>query len=191
MRFLRLNPKRTAASRWASFRRNAVRVLAPFVIASLMTAIWSFCRAHGWYLPKDADMMLSTAVLVLAAIFAIAAAMVLNGTWERSRKIACYVLTNDKKAFMEVRDEKLPIAMHLVLAALALSVLALLGAADYPTQASGTIIVFSAWFTILLYFVVVIELQDPTTSVWFQARIPQDWLDEKVDTYFKLHVVEH
>jgi hypothetical protein len=36
-----------------------------------------------------------------------------------------------------------------------------------------------------LYFVVTLELQEPTTSVWFSMRIPEDWLREDVDKYFK------
>jgi hypothetical protein len=187
---LQLNQWRDWPSRRASLRRNVLRVVPPAVLATVMTCVWYQCRKRGWHLPKDAEMMLGTAILVLAAIFAIAAAMVLNGTWERSQRIARYILTRNKRAFMVIRDEKLPIAMHLVLASFGLWVLILLGAAEYGDALSGGLIVFSTWFAMSLYFVVVIELQEPTKSVWLSARIPDEWLKESVDTYFKSRIAE-
>jgi hypothetical protein len=128
--------------------------------------------------------MLGTAVLVHAAIFAIAAALILTGVWERSRDISRFVLARDKSSFMKIRDEKIPIAMHLVLAAFGTGVIVLLGAAHYPTAASGMLVMFTISFAMSLYFVVTLELQEPTTSVWFRARIPPEWLTEDVDHFF-------
>jgi drug/metabolite transporter (DMT)-like permease len=185
MHFFSLNPKRDHASRIATLRRNSLRLLPPLLFAILTTAAWYCCYRLGWYLPHDAEAMLSTAIVVDAALFAIAAALILNGVWERSRNIARYVLKNDKQAFMEVRDEKIPIAMHLVLAVLGLGVLVMLAAAHYSSPAGGGLIMFATAFAMSLYFVVTLELQEPTTSVWFSMRIPEDWLREDVDKYFK------
>jgi hypothetical protein len=185
MHLLRLNPKRDQASRVATLQRNALRMLGPSLFAVATTGVWHVCHRLGWYFDKDAEVMLNTAIVVNAAIFAIAAALILNGVWERSRDIARYVLTRDKQAFMEVRDEKIPIAMHLVLGVLGVSVLVMLGAGHYPSTASGCLIMFATSFALSLYFVVTTELQEPTRSVWFETRIPEDWTTASVDAYFK------
>ena len=185
MHLFRLNPKRDQASRVATLQRNALRLLWPSLFAVATTGVWHVCHRFGWYFDKDAEVMLNTAILVNAAIFAIAAALILNGVWERSRDIARYVLTKDKQSFMEVRDEKIPIAMHLVLGVLGVSVLVMLGAGHYPSTASGCLIMFTTSFALSLYFVVTTELQEPTRSVWFETRIPDDWTKASVDAYFQ------
>jgi len=182
----KLNPKRSWASRLASLRRNLLRLLLPLCLATLATVLWHQCHKRGWHVPSHAEAMLATGILVLAAIFAIAAALILDRIWERTRAISRYILTRNKRAFMEIRDEKMPIAMHLVLAASGLWVLVLLAAAEYPSSASGALVVFSSWFSMLLYFVVITDLQDPTTSVWFSSRIQPDWIEQDVDAYFNL-----
>src|SRR5215471_6657640 len=109
------NPKRGWASRMASLRGNVFLVIPPLVLASLMTAVWYQFFKREWHLPDSVKEMLSTAIVVQAAIFAIAAAMVLNGTWERVRTLSRHVLIRNQRGFMEIRDEKMPISMHLVL----------------------------------------------------------------------------
>jgi hypothetical protein len=184
LRFFAPNPKRGWASRMVSLRRNLFLVLPPAVIAAVMTAAWYQFFRRGLHLPESVKEMLGTAIVVQAAIFAIAAAMVLNGTWERVRALSRHVLIRNQRGFMEIRDEKMPIPMHLVLAASGLSVLVLLGAAPYPDAWSGGIIVSSTWFVMSLYFMIVASLQNITSSVWIANRVPKDWLETEVDKFF-------
>lgn len=185
LRIFALNKKRTRKDRWDSIKLNTARLIAPLVIAILATAIWWLCEWRGWYLPQKAEGMLGTATLVLAAIFAVAAALFLTGTWEHYQMIARCVLANDQRAFMQIRDEKMPIAVHLVLWISGLCVLILLGAAEYPTPAAGGVIIFVTAFAMSLYVFMIKDLQNPANSPWFVARIPPAWLEANVDVYFK------
>jgi len=184
LHFFAPNPKRGWKSRLKSLQHNSLLILLPLAIAAVMTWAWYQFFKRGCHLPEQAKEMVGTAVVVQAAIFAIAAAMVLNGTWERVQKLSRYVLTGDQRSFMEIRDEKMPIPMHLVLAGSGLSVLVLLSAAPYPDKYSGGIIVFLTWFAMSLYFMVVSALQNITKSVWFRNRVPKAWFTEDVDVAF-------
>ena len=191
LRFFAPNPKRGWASRLASLRRNVFLMIPPLVLAGLMTAAWYQFFSRGWHLPDTVKEMLGTAIVVQAAIFAIAAAMVLNGTWERLRTLSRHVLVRNQRGFMEIRDEKMPISMHLVLAASGLSVLLLLSAAHYPNVWSGAMVVFSTWFVMSLYFMVVAALQNVTSSVWIVNRVPDEWLALDVDEFFRTGFSEY
>lgn len=183
-----LNKRRTWPERLESLKLNLLRLVVPIFLAAVATVIWCQCRRRDLHLPDGDREMFSTAVLVLAAVFAIAAALLLTGAWERSRMISRYILTHNKKAFMEIRDEKIPIAMHLLLAIVGLLVVVLLGAAEYKNPITGGFVIFSTSFAISLYFVVMADLQEPTRSVWFRRRIPPDWLTTDIDAYFETRV---
>jgi hypothetical protein len=181
----KLNSKRSWSSRLASLRRNSIRLSVAALFAALTTVAWHQCHRYGAHLPKGAEEMLGDAILVLAAIFAIAGAMILAGVWEHLREISRCVLMHDEEKFMLIRDERMPIAMHLVLAVSGLLVLVLLGAAEYPSSAHGAIIMFSTSFAMMLYFIVIGDLQHATNSVWFKTRIPKEWDENNVDEYFR------
>jgi hypothetical protein len=185
------NPKRGWRSRLASLRRNSLLLLLPLAAASVMTLAWYQFYPLRWHLPETAKEMVGTAVVVQAAIFAIAAAMVLDGTWKRVQKLSRYVLAGDQRAFMLIRDEKMPIPMHLVLLGSGLSLIVLLSAAPYPDACSGALILFLTWFALTLYFMVVSALQNITASVWFTNRVPKLWLEEEVDKAFGTGFSEH
>lgn len=180
-----LNKRRTWASRRASLQRNAVRLMFSFGFATLTTVIWHQFYKAGIHLTEKTHEILGVAILVLAAIFAIAGAMILDGVWEHVQKMTRYVLTGNQRKFMLKRDERMPIAMHLVLGVAGLSVIALLGAADYPSSWSGIVIVFPTSCAMMLYFVVIGDMQDTTNSPWFEARVPKEWLKQDVDKYFR------
>jgi hypothetical protein len=184
LHLLATNPKRGWRSRLASLRRNFLLLLLPLLFAAVMTWAWVQFYPPGWHLPDGAKEMVGTAVVVQAAIFAVAAAMLLDGTWKRVQKLSRHVLAGDQRAFMLLRDEKMPIPMHLVLLGSGLSLIVLLSAAPYPDACSGALILFLTWFALSLYFMVVSALQNITASVWFTNRVPKLWLEEEVDKAF-------
>lgn len=168
-------------------RGNGWRIITAFGSAAVTTIIWHQFHKCELALPKEAEIILGTAVLVLAAIFAIAGAMILTGVWERLRKASKYVLMRDKMKFLLIRDERMPIAMLLMLASSGLCVIFLLGAAHYPSSASGIAVMFPVTFSITFFFIVIRDVQGAIyTSPWFTTRISDDWWKEDVDDYFLL-----
>jgi hypothetical protein len=190
LQFLRRNRRRGPATRTLSIRQHLVLALAPLVGASLATAAWYPLYQCGWHMSDEVTDIIASAIVLQAAIFAIAAAMVLNGTWERVRAISRHVLHRNERGFMELREEKMPISMHFILLVSGLSTLALLSAAPYPKAEEGMIVIFLSWLVMLMYFAVVSNLQNITRSPWMWHRIPKHWRDQDVDTYFKTGFTE-
>ncbi len=190
-RLFDLNRDRSWESRWVSLKLNWNRARMPFFVALGVTLVWLFFRVLAWHPAEGAQGMLETAILLLAAIFAVPAGLILNQAWEHMQALSRCILTADEREFMIKRDEKLPFAIYSLLGVPGFAMLILISIAEYPTLAIGAIIVFSSWFTMIFYFVVIRDLQDPIASmVWFLERTPPEWRAPKVDDYFGLKVVE-
>jgi len=76
--------------------------------------------------------------------------------------------------------------VYLLIGALSLPLLGMIGCLEYEHLWAGFASVFSVAFVLALYWIVVVELQDPSKSPWFVERIPKEWLEEDIDQYFKL-----
>jgi hypothetical protein len=185
-----LNRRRTAADRWLSWKLNFRRLIIPLVFAFLVTVVWGLCRRAGWYLPHNAEVMVGTAILVLATVLAVAAGLMLNEVAQRSHELSMHILANRQHEFMLIRDERPPFAVSATLIVSGICVLILIGAAHYKTWAAGGIVVFLTAFALSMYVVVIKELQNPMASQWFVARIPPEWLAADIDEFFDTHVAK-
>ena len=190
LQVFRLNPRRGWRSRLTSLCLNLMLLVPPVLLSAGMTYVW-YKFVSKWQVPEKAKDILGFAIVVQAAIFAIAAAMVLSGAWERVRMLSRHVLVRNQQGFMELRDERMPISMHFILGASALSVLMLLSVAPYPDDWSGIIIVSSTWFVMSLYFMVVGALQNILYSPWMWNRVPPAWRALDIDVHFRTGFSEH
>lgn len=189
-RFSILNRRRTAADRWASWKLNLVRFAIPLAFACVATALWALCERNEWHFPHTAEVMVGTAILVLATVLAVAAGLMLNEVAQRSHELSMHILANKQHEFMLIRDERPPFAVSATLIVSGICVLILIGGAHYETWISGGIIIFLTTFAMSMYVVVIKELQNPTASQWFAARIPPEWLAADIDEFFDTHVAK-
>jgi hypothetical protein len=186
----KLSKKDDFLRRWRSFRRHVWLCFQPFVVAIVMVMLWRWLWQNGYHLCKEDEVALTggiTAVLVLA--YGITAALAFNSVWEKYRKVMACVLPHrpdDKRTFLLYRDEKLPVIIHLYLLFLSLLLLAMIMMINYKEELSGIMSIFSASFVITLYWVVMVQLENPAKSPWLAERVPKDWLEEDVDKFFKL-----
>lgn len=167
-----------------ALRRNAFLILAPFIVACIVSAFWYFVIwKFGFYCSVDAAQQHGTAVNVLFIIFAMPAALVLIDSLNRYRVISAAAWEHDKIAFMRTRDQALPVKMHILFGIMGLAGLIVLMLGGYPSVGSGLKAVFSSWFAMTAYFIVALQLQNPATSEWFRIEVPPDWLTDNPKEY--------
>lgn len=173
--------------RWRSFKRHTRLILQPLVIAACAVGIWYALRTRGLYFSHEDETVLTGAIITtLAVAFSLIAAVVLNTIWENYRKIVVCVLTKDVRTFLIYRDERIPIAMHLLLSAFSWPLLAMIALLEYRNFWAGVASVFSVWYSVSLYWIIATQLQDPSKSAWLAERIPPNWFTKDIDQYFKL-----
>ena len=83
-------------------------------------------------------------------------------------------------------DERIPIAMHLLLGACSIPLLAMIGLLEYKYFWSGAATVFVVCFSVSLYWIIATRLQNPSKSAWLAERVPAEWHTIDVDAHFEL-----
>ncbi len=182
-----LSKKRDRARKWQSFKRHTLLILQPFLIATVLAAVWYGLWSQGYHFSGEDEGILAGAIVTMLAIaYSIIAALVLTSVWEKYRKVVIAVLQRDKHTFLVYRDERMPLVLHIFIASLSLPLLIMAALLDYQSKWSGITAVFLVSFILSLYWIVVAQLENPAKGAWFTERIPQDWLDEDIDRFFEL-----
>ena len=183
-----LSKREDVARRWRSFKKHAWLLLQPFALAGLACAAWwALLYRREIHLPKeDEGPLLMGTFLFLSVAYGITVATTFESVWEKYQTVVKSVLTRDERTFLVYRDERIPIVIHLLILSFSLPLMAMVALVEYHAAATGFLAVFATSFVLSLYWVVVVELQDPSQSLWFAERIPKDWLTADIDEYFKL-----
>lgn len=184
---LKLSKKKDLARKWRSFKRHTFLMAQPFAVAFVAVMVWRWMWKNGYHLAaEDSEIFYVPVMATLGLAFSINATINLSSTWEKYRRIGNCVLTRNKREFLQLRDERMPIILHLFLATLSFFLLGMMMLLDYKHEMSGIVSVFIISFLVALYWIVVPQLENPAKSAWFVERIPVAWLEIDVDIYFRL-----
>jgi ABC-type antimicrobial peptide transport system permease subunit len=181
MALLKKNDKRR---KWRSFKKNATLLSEALLSAMIITAAWYAAWTNGFHFANKTDM--SAIITTLGVTYGIIATWVLDTIWDKYKKVVISTLHQDKDEFMLYRDERLPIALHLLVIFVSLPLLGMIGMIDYQSVATGIFSVFSISFILSLFWIVIKHLEDPSRSAWIAERIPAEWLKADVDEHFHL-----
>lgn len=185
---IRLNPSRDWRSRLASLRHNIWLVIETTLVSGIVTSLWGGCFYLGWlgHAHHESDVvMLSTSILVSAAMFAIVAALIFAETWQKLGKLSRAIHEGDEVGFMLLRDEKISTMMHVVLGFFSLAVLAQFGLAHYANLTLGAMVMFFTTSCFTAYFIAVLELQSPKNILWIRTHAPAHWLTQDSQEFFR------
>ena len=185
-----LNPNRSWASRLATLRHNVWLIAETMTVALIITVLWALCYRSKWpfHAHHEPDLiMINTAILVCAAIFAFVAATLFAQVRQRNLLMSRSVLLGDELEFMLNRDEKVQIMMHVVVGFFGFSVLALSAIVAYSELWVGAMIMFLETSCIVVYFIAMFEMQDIRNAVWIKANAPEVWMTQSSSKFFKEH----
>lgn len=173
--------------KWRSFKRNAAFVGKTFFCAAAITGFWYFLWLHGWHFAED-DQEIQTGQNTngLCAIYGIFIAWIIFGSKQKYDAVVTAVITKDHDTYLRYRDERPPIAVHLMVGMLSIPFLAMVVLAVYRHALMGAVSVFAFSTAIVGFWFVIAILENPTKSAWVDERTPASWKTESVDAYFKL-----
>lgn len=182
----RPDPKRTWKERLASMKSKVLLILESVLVTALITTGWYFVLwQNGLRFPHKAEVIISTLILVQLGLLGFIAAVTTIKVVDRSADLSKFIRQGDEKGFMTIRDIRIPMRMHIVFGALAFGMLALIYTFGYETVWEGLLGVFVTTFSLVIYFSVTMELQDPHRSTWFKTTAPEDWLTQDAEEYFE------
>ncbi len=173
--------------RFNSFKKHSLFILQPFIVAMMTTRLWYWFYLNEIHFSHEDEVAITTAIITTLGItYSITASIVFASIWEKYQKVVICILKKDRETFLCYRDERIPIIIHILLLVFSMALIFMIGGLEYHHLASGVASVFVVSLALSLYFVVIVELQNPAKSLWLSERIPQEWLKVEIDKYFDL-----
>ncbi len=121
---------------------------------------------------------------MIAIAYGVVAALVITSNWEKYKKMSSYVVRHQKDDFLAQRDEKMPVMLHILLGSMALAIQLFVMVTKYENNFAGILFVSVSAFFLCLIGIIALELDNPVRSIWFQKRIPTEWMTEDIEEYF-------
>lgn len=156
-----------------------VRPVAVSLVLSIGVWYWIFYRLGVSFFESDESTFTDAIVPTLAMFHAIVAGHVLIKVWDEYKVVRRCVKKGDKKTFMECRDDRIPLAIHMLLASLSVIIMVLVMLLHYDGPGAGIASTSSVAFVLTLYWEVATNLDNPFKGVWYRDQIPKDWFKEE------------
>lgn len=189
---------------WDNTLKSIHVLYKPLWFAVPVTLAWYLLiYRRDIHLSEKAEGIATAAWIPLFGIFyALLATVVISTVWDEYKRMRTAVKRYDVDEFVDLRDENMSPLVHVLMGSLSIAVLGSFMALKYPDVLSGVSFIGSTAYLFGLILVVVREIDDPCTGVWFIKSIPAEWLEinvkewrasrcEKPHREFLEHLKEH
>lgn len=137
---------------------------------------WLLFFPYHWNVGKaDETALTNTLIPVLATFHAILAAAVLSKVWEEFKTIRRCVQAGDEAAYRRCLQDRIPPAIHLLLAVMSILIVAGTMLIHYDNAIAGFLVVGAITFVLTLYWEVATNLDNPQCGAWYVNEIPLSW----------------
>jgi hypothetical protein len=152
-------------------------LIRPTIAGVLVSLVWYYMFFNVLYFVENDEPVFSNVVLNMIGMFhAIIAGGVLNKVWDDFKKVMHCVKEEDQAGFTKLRDEKIPPAIHLLLAVMSIVIQWLLMNVHQESAYSGINANFCVAFVLALYWEVATNLDDVHNGIWYRGKIKPEWL---------------
>ena len=177
---MKLSKKNDPVRKWRSIKRHCLLLIRASALASAITFLWYELWIRGCHFPEDVtDIIVGAIITTLGVTYGILVSWILNSIWEKYQKVVISVLKRDKDTFLLYRDERMPIAFHLLIGIVSFPLIGMIGMVAYKHVMTGVISVFAISLVLAAFWLVIAQIEDPTKGGWFLERIPPEWLPGK------------
>lgn len=184
---MRLSKKNDPVRKWRSVKRHCLLIFQASALASVITWCWYELWIHGCHFPEDVtDIIVGAIITTFGVTYGILVSWILNSIWEKYQKVVISVLKQDQDTFLLYRDERIPIAFHLLIGIVSFPLIGMIGMVAYEHVVTGAISVFVISLVLATFWLVIAQIEDPAKGGWFLERIPPEWLKVDIDEYFHL-----
>ncbi|MFA6494874.1 MAG: hypothetical protein WC246_00710 [Candidatus Paceibacterota bacterium] len=149
----------------------------PFVVGILFFWYYALYQ-RGIYFNQGLEGIIAAAwIPTFGILYSLLTAVVLSTVWSEYKTMRTAVKKYDVETFIDLRDEEMSPLVHVMMIVLSLAVLAAFMGIKYPDVWSGTLLISSTAYLFVLIFLVIIEIDDPCSGLWFIKNIHKEWLE--------------
>ena len=163
-------------------KTNGLRVhlklfIKPILLGILAGLVWHrFFHGRLHFLEGDESALTDSVIPTIAMFHAIVAGHVLAKVWDEYKTVRHCLRSQDKDTFLQCKDDRIPMAIHMLLGSMSFVIQALIMMVHYDGVLAGVVSSSSLAFVLMLYWEVATNLDDPFKGVWYVGQIPSDWL---------------
>jgi hypothetical protein len=167
--------------------KSAVMMILPLPFPLIVCFFWYHVMyQNDIHFDQKLETIVTSAWLPTFGItYGLFATNVINTVWQEYKSIRAAVKTKDFRTFFLLRDEEVSPLAHIILIALAGTVVFGFMGLKYPGPQGAMVILGSLAYVFALIFVVVGEIDNPCSGIWFIKSIPQEWIDVDVKEWRK------
>ena len=154
-------------------------LMGPAVVGSMISLMWYHVFfTFDWHFQEtDESAFTDTVIPIIAMFHAIVAGHILNKVWEEYKVVRRCLRDKDKDTFLRCRDDRIPIAIHLLLGSMSVVIQVLTLLVHFEKPFAGIAANFSVAFVLTLYWKVATNLDNPLRGAWYKDQIPKDWFE--------------
>ena len=158
--------------------KSAVLLSMPLIASAIVCVIWYFVlfRHHIHFEDGVREIAIAAWIPIFGILYGLLAAIVLSTVWSEYKSMRMATKNYEIAIFMSLRDEDMSPLIHVMMAVLSSAVLLAFMGLDYPDRLSGFIFVGSTAYLFTLIVLVVMEIDNPCSGIWFIKDIPEEWL---------------
>lgn len=166
--------------------RYAWVVCVPLFVSTLAVVAWKFLLYdRGLYFNPEAETpILYLIVPPVGFIYVIFASLAVNAVFEKHRRLSRSIVRKDIKAYIEHREQHLPVLMYILIAMPSAILLFLAMTYYYVDFYGGVASVFLVTSVITLTWTVVYELDTSHKRHYSKVSGPDHWRKARSEDYF-------
>ncbi len=162
-------------------------IFKPIVGSVCISLLWlDVFHTYGLNVGKANESAFTDMLVPTLAVFhAIVAGGVLSKVWNEYTLVKRCIRKDDRETFKECLHERIPRAIHLLLLVLSIAIQGACLVLHYEGWIAGVFVNFCIAFTLILYWEVATNLDNPRKAVWFTNQIPEAWLVDVDEVFAK------
>jgi hypothetical protein len=153
----------------------------PLLFGILSALIWyRFFYLKIYFAEEDESAFTDCIIPTCFMFHALIAALVLTKVWDEYKMVRQCVRTKDRDSFRRCKDDRIPMAIHMLLGTLSFIGAVLVMLIYHREVLAGVASNFSVAFILTLYWEVSTNLDDPFRGVWYVGQVPPEWFKDEV-----------
>ncbi|MBU6371014.1 MAG: hypothetical protein KGH93_02160 [Patescibacteria group bacterium] len=155
----------------------------PFPAVGAACALWYYVFfVNGLYISVNIEIIMIW-ISTFGILYGLMEAVILTTVWSEYKQMRTAVKRYDFDTFADLRDEEVSPLVHTLTFVLSGAILLAFMCLPYASVQSGFLLIGSTTYLFVLVFLVIYEIDDPCTGLWYIRSIPKEWLEVDVKKF--------